>query len=338
VTLGRLSRQAAQLRDIEIPAQRYRSRHDEPPLERERFPSTSVNRTTTCETEVIVGSDEFAAAVTFMSEEEADFEIRQSLSGAVLRTVDAAADADVAKVLLERSDMRFRLKYMLGDWPSEEPDVDPYETEVDTAVDDSDPTLLTVSPTEMEQLSVKLRDYVGRIRGIASRCREEVEKLQAPLNTLTPDERNIALDWIQELVEQSDDYAALASDILDDLRQKFDSIRFGRLMKTTTGWPRIWLMSAVATDRSEFLAAVRFFSGIDRRHWGKLFTPLVNGIRAKASAPAPPQRSLPSIKSKRNRPARGPKLGPDSARRSAPPRARGWRTKMVNAPAPATTR
>ncbi|MEQ9448182.1 MAG: hypothetical protein RLN70_04640, partial [Rhodospirillaceae bacterium] len=38
-------------------------------------------------------------------------------------------------------------------------------------------------------------------------------------------------------------------------------------------------MTAPASERDEFLAAVRFFSGIDRRHWGKLFTPLVNGIR-----------------------------------------------------------
>jgi hypothetical protein len=49
--------------------------------------------------------------------------------------------------------------------------------------------------------------------------------------------------------------------------------------KTTTGWPRLWLRSAPSSKRAEFLAAVRFFSGIDRGHWGKLFTPLVNGIR-----------------------------------------------------------
>ena len=38
-------------------------------------------------------------------------------------------------------------------------------------------------------------------------------------------------------------------------------------------------MTKSATERKEFLTAVRFFSGIDRRHWGKLLTPLVNGIR-----------------------------------------------------------
>jgi hypothetical protein len=132
---------------------------------------------------------------------------------------------------------------------------------------------------EAEKLATKLRAYVATIREITTGCREEVEKLQAPINSLTPEERNTALDWIQELAEQSDTYATLVSDILDDLREKFEGIPFGRLLKTTTGWPRLWLMTAPSSKRAEFLAAVRFFSGIDRGHWGKLFTPLVNGIR-----------------------------------------------------------
>jgi len=247
--------------------------------DRDRFPSTSVNRTTTCETELIVGHDEFSAVVTFMSEEEADFEVRQSVSGALLRAIDATSDTDVAKALLERSDMRFRLKYMLGDWPSEDIDDDPYETETEVAVEETDTSPLMVSPTDAEKLATKLRTYVATIREIAAGCLDEVEKLQAPIDALSPDERNTALDWIQELAEQSDTYATLVSDILDDLREKFEGVPFGRLLKTTTGWPRLWLMTAPVSERDEFLAAVRFFSGIDRRHWGKLFTPLVNGIR-----------------------------------------------------------
>jgi hypothetical protein len=247
--------------------------------DRDRFPATSVNRTTTCETEVIVGPDEFTAVVTFMSEEETDFEIRQSLSGAILHAIDAASDDEVAKVLLERSDMRFRLKYVLGGPRSEEPDADPYETGENSAADDADRSPLAVSAAEAEKLAVKLGDYVARLRALAVRYRQDVEKLQGPLDTLTPDERNTALDWIQEIAEQSEDYAELASDLLDDLRERFESIPFGRLVKTTTGWPRLWLMSAPAKDRADFLAAVRLFSGNDRRYWGKLFTPLVNGIR-----------------------------------------------------------
>src|SRR2546426_8659417 len=38
-------------------------------------------------------------------------------------------------------------------------------------------------------------------------------------------------------------------------------------------------ISYPASERSEFLSAVRFFSGISVRSWGKLLTPLVNGDR-----------------------------------------------------------
>lgn len=244
---------------------------------RDRFPSTSVNRTTTCETEVIAGPPDYAAAVTFMSEEEADFEVRQSVSGALLRAIDAnVSDIEVAKAFLERSDMRFRLKYVLGDWPTQEVENDPYEVD---ANDEDEEIGSVVSSAQADVLAEKLREYIGTIRTIAVKCRDEIEKLQGPIAALSPDERNIALDWLQELAEESDEYAALVSDILDDLRERFKEIEVGRLVKTTTGWPRLWLMNAPAVQRSEFLAAVLFFSDIDRRRWGQLFTPLVNGVR-----------------------------------------------------------
>jgi hypothetical protein len=247
--------------------------------ERDRFPSTSVNRTTTCETEVIVGPREFSAVITFLSEEEADFEVRQSVSGALLRAIDASSsDSDVAKAFLDRSDMRFRLKYLLSDWPAEEVDDDPYETDAEQESEQVDSPSL-VPPAEANSLAKRLGEYVSAIRAIAATCREEIEKLQGPIESLSPDERNTALDWLQELAEDSDAYAVLVSDILDDLRERFKDIAAGRLLKTTTGWPRLWLMDAPVAQRAEFLTAVRYFSGIDRRQWGRLFTPLVNGIR-----------------------------------------------------------
>ena len=122
--------------------------------DKDRFPSTSVNRTTTCETEVIVGSDDFSAIVTFMSEEEADFEIRQSVSGALLRAMDATTDAEISRVFLERSDMRFRLKYMLGDWPSEDTEVDPYEDSV--VVNQPENSTFVTTAIEAKSLAEKL--------------------------------------------------------------------------------------------------------------------------------------------------------------------------------------
>jgi hypothetical protein len=176
-----------------------------------------------------------------------------------VRAIDPnSSDSDVAKAFLERSDMRFRLKYLFGDWPAEEVDDDPYETETEHETEESD-TSTVVSSAEAEALANRLRGYVSTIRKIAVACRGEIEKLQGPIDSLSPDERNIALDWLQELAEESDAYAALVIDILDDLRERFKEIVTGRLLKTTTGWPRVWLMDAPVAQRSEFLTTVRYW-------------------------------------------------------------------------------
>lgn len=245
---------------------------------RDGFPATSINRTTTFETEIIAGPKDFAAAVTFMSEEEADFEIRQCVSAAVLRAIDdQATDARIARALLERSDMRFRLKYILGDWPQDDLDDDPYADEDSSDTEGADGH--GVGVRESEKLARNLRSYVTTIRAIAERLKKDAEQAHGSLASLSADERNKALDELQDLAEQSEPYAAVVSEILDDLRERFDGLVSGRLIKSTTGWPRLWLATEAAAKETEFLAAVRFFSGIDRADWGRLLTPLVNGIR-----------------------------------------------------------
>lgn len=51
----------------------------------------------------------------------------------------------------------------------------------------------------------------------------------------------------------------------------------GRFEKTTTGWPRLWRIDT--PDRKEYVAAPQFFAGISASYWGRLLTPLVEGIR-----------------------------------------------------------
>jgi len=67
------------------------------------------------------------------------------------------------------------------------------------------------------------------------------------------------------------------SDILEELRERFNIVSVGRFEKSTTGWPRLWRLDTI--DRNEFFTALRFFAGIAANRWGRLLTPLVNGIR-----------------------------------------------------------
>ncbi|WP_156767693.1 hypothetical protein [Candidatus Viadribacter manganicus] len=243
---------------------------------RDRFPATSVNRTTTAETEVIVGADRYAAVVTFMSEEEADFEVRQCVSAALWEAIDPSTpDATIAKALLERSDMRFRLKYALGDWPTQDEDDDPYETQAD--IDDAaEDATASVSKRDQERLEARLKSHVSIIHAIAAEARWQFEHKTPEAKDMAKDERT---DAIQVLGEELDAYGVLVSDLLEDLKSRFDAVEGGAWTKTTTGWPRAWRADADADARQTFLEQVRFFSGNDRRRWGTLLTPLVNGVR-----------------------------------------------------------
>lgn len=255
--------------------------------ETERFPSTSVNRTTTFPTEVILRPGPFEAAVTFMSEHETRFEVEECLSAAVVEAVDGTP-RQIARAFLEKSDMRFRLKYLIGDVEAVD-ESDPYDDdESEHSATDVSPGP-TVLPGERAQFIATLSEYLTRIGSIAATFRSQVEMEQGPLTAMSPDDRIAALDLIEELAVASDEFLQLVSDIVDELRTKFDVVTLGDFERTTTGWPRAWRRTCVATERRDFLGSVTYFSGISYHAWGKLLTPLVTGMRV--AGPFTPQWS-----------------------------------------------
>lgn len=249
----------------------------------ERFPSTSVNRTTTFPTEVVMREgDAYEAVVTFMSEHEARFEIEESLSSAILEAVDGDIQK-VASSLLEKSDMRFRLKYLLGDFVSEaSKEFDPYDDDPvveDLPFDSNNDPNSVLSAAEKAHMQNTLFGYVQRTMSLAQNLKLELEKAQGPISNMESDDKSAALDLIEEQAVASDEFLELVSDILDELRTKFTNISSGRYEKSTTGWPFAWYIKLNATERETFLKDLRFFSGIAYQSWGKLLTPLVNGLR-----------------------------------------------------------
>ena len=248
--------------------------------ENERFPSTSVNRTTTFPTEVVLQDGDYRAAVTFMSEHETRFEIEECVSAAVVEAVDGD-EALVTRTLLEKSDMRFRLKYVLGDSVQAAEEVDPYD-EVEPAEEEVTDDAAITSDDERRANAGLVKSYVERITSIAKACQATVEAEHGELAAMVPGDRSAALDLIEEQADASEELLELVSDILEELRGKFELLSdIGTYEKTTTGWPRAWSMKAAAADREEFLATMRFLSGIAVKSWGKLLTPLVNGLRVQ---------------------------------------------------------
>ncbi len=241
--------------------------------DQDAFPPTSVNRTTTFPIETMFRVGDYSAVVTFLSEHETRFEIEEAVSSAILR----ATTDDIAKTtkdFLEQSDMRFRLKYILGDHrPNAIQDDDPYaDTDPDEILEEEEQ-----ESEQAEKNSQRVEEFVKRIWALARQQRAHFEESFGSLESMKSDERSAALDIVQGDAEITDEYAAIVSDVLEELRDRFDSVRVGTFAKNTTGWPRLWRFNT--RSRKDFFSALRLFAGISATRWGRLLTPLVNGIR-----------------------------------------------------------
>ena len=259
--------------------------------ETERFPSTSINRTTTYPTEIILGPGPYKAVVSFMSEHEARFEVEECVSAAVIAAVGGDVK-HIARDLLQKSDMRFRLKYVIGALQGPAEHLDPYDTPEESA----DQEAVAIDAAEQVVIQEKLGAYISQVVAIADRLVEAVEASQGSLSSMPPDDRNAALDLIQEQATASDEFVELVSDILDEIRLRFAGVHEGRFEKTTSGWPRTWYLECGSDSidaRTKFFKAVRYFSGIAHQAWGTLLTPLVNGMRV-AGPFSPKWADLPS--------------------------------------------
>lgn len=243
--------------------------------ERERFPSTSVNRTTTCDIEVITDdADEYSAVVTFLSRHQTQQEVIESLSAAVLKAIENAPDSEVAKEFLEQSDQRFRLKYLLGAAPAESDDGDGFDVF----------SLDTPSAPEARgdaTGSTLVAEVVQKLRKIAEDARTEVEAVLGSITDLNGDERDYALDEMQQIAEQTDDFLDLTSELMTEIASRFTEVDEGTYTKDSTAWPGAWSLTMAAKDRAAFLQVIRWFSGTAKDQWGRLLTPLVTGIRVR---------------------------------------------------------
>jgi len=247
---------------------------------KEAFPSTSPNRTTTFPTEIVIQEGAYQAAVTFLSEHEARFELEETLAAAVLEAVEGD-DAAVARALLEKSDMRFRLKYLFGDLQQSDDQDDPYAELSDSDLE-SEGSLVAMTDMDRVQAQELIRASVARIRTIAAQRRAEVEASLGPLDQLSAGDKNSAFDSIEVRAAESDEFLELLSELLEEIKLKFDALNVGgKYERTNTGWPRAWSITAPIAERSSFLAALRAFSGVHPSLWGRVVTPLVNGLRAK---------------------------------------------------------
>lgn len=257
--------------------------------ENDRFPSTSTAKTTISDTEIVTAEGPFTAAVTFMSEFEVRAHIDECIEGACLAATEGQPDVKVAAALLTHREQRFRLSYLLGEWNSESEVDDDEDFSFDTIVpatgvpEEED----SVTDAERRSNSERLKAYVSRVRALAGEInKQNAADLGLLSEQKSPDDKVAWLELYSDRLFESEEFARLALDIRDEIEGRFELLDAGSLERSATGWPVIWTFESA--DRDAFLRQVRWFSSNHFRQFGRLLTPLVDGIRVRGPfRPAP---------------------------------------------------
>ena len=254
--------------------------------DRDRFPSTSTAKTTVSDIEVIPDDGPYRVAVTFFSEHAIRTNVEDCVIAACSAVWDAMGDDKVADKLLHHADQRFRLSYLLGAWKSagdavEEDDWDfggSDRQKVVPIIDDNE----AVPAADVAALQAKLVGYVDRVKSIAeAKARAIKTELLPDPSTSRLEDVQAALEIFQSELFEDETFRDLVLDIMEDIQLRFDRLEVGAFTKRskTSRWPELWTYETA--DREDFLRQVRWFSSNYALAFGRLLTPLVDGIRVR---------------------------------------------------------
>lgn len=199
--------------------------------------------------------------------------------------LEGESDERVVERLLNHPDQRLRLSYILGGWKKRkatkgfttDDDWDfgggePFEAVVPVRDADAVPEADAAAHQE------RLQAYLARVNAIVETVAEPLlDQLGIAFETAAPDDQDAALELIDAELAQSPLFTDLVNDIIDDILTRVDLVGAGTFDRKRSGWPVQWTFET--DDRDEFIQQVRWFSSNYAPSFGRLLTPLVDGVR-----------------------------------------------------------
>jgi hypothetical protein len=253
----------------------------------DRFPAASTAKTTVCDWEIVVADTPFKAVVTFQSRDKIRQYIEDCIARAASASITGATKAEVARKFLIHEEERFRLNYILGNPKPEEAEEEFDEEEAGEEA--------TAAQASEEQIAMqeRLESYLARVMQIAGESRTGLRtEIQNELGPVPTGAKAEDLSAHRDLAEQAfderlDDYIRdqpafieLVETVLDDVASRFDIMeQLGTTVHDRTDWPTYWALET--ESRPDLLKAIKWFSDNHWTSFGRLLTPLVEGIRIR---------------------------------------------------------
>lgn len=239
----------------------------------EPFPPTATGRTTVADLEIITAPGDYEVVATFLGRDHVRSLIEECLIEAALAASQNASEQAILRRILFHPAQRFRLAYLLGHLAPEADDSDDYGEE---DVSQPEPELSDLSATRS-----LLAQIVHVLRGMVQ---DAVQSTRRDLSPSSPDDEKALAALLEEsivaLLQASPRLPELVELIFSEMMKRFDVLRAqGRIQASSTGWPISWLWRTA--DRALLIRVLCLLVGNDARSFGKLLTPVVNGIRIK---------------------------------------------------------
>ena len=243
----------------------------------ERFPSTSTAKTTVHDTEVVLDSGPFRAVVTFSPVDEVREHLNECVSEAVLAVHRGDKDTEILRKLLMHVNQRFRFNYILGNGSQLLTSDDDYEDDEDA------PTLFEGSPADqaidLDATNSLLSKCLEALRIIA---RRHGDQLNTELGAIDEKDQRVVDELFEEELDrrlrEDEAFHRISDDLMDEIELRFSILNeVGTIRRNKQGWPQSW--SWQTDDRKAFINAVARFSSNHAPRFGRLLTPLVNGLR-----------------------------------------------------------
>lgn len=248
--------------------------------ESERFPSTSTAKTTVHETEVILADGPYRAAVTFFPMDEVREHLNECISEAVLAAYRNDSDAEVLRKLLMHVNQRFRFNYVLGNGFQAQAVDDDDEDEDEDSLGSVDEASID-GTIDIDATNALLLRTLVALRSIANR---HGDQLKVELNADEKDQRVVDELFEEELdhrLREDEEFHRVSDEVMDEIELRFSLLDDGEVRRSKQGWPQSW--SWETTDRAAFIKTITRFSSNHSLRFGRLLTPLVNGVRVSGA-------------------------------------------------------
>ena len=249
--------------------------------ETERFPSTSTAKTTVHDTEVVLTTGPFRGVVTFVPLDEIRERLNECISEAVLASYRGDTDDEVLRKLLMHVSQRFRFNYVLGNGPVGPTSSADDDEEEEMAAESSN-EILADDGIDLDATNALLTRTISMIHSISTR---HGNQLRAELGDIEEKDQRVVDELFEEELDrrlrEDDDFHRISDDLMDELEQRFSLLTEGTICRNKQGWPQSW--SWETDDRIAFIKTVTRFSSNHAPRFGRLLTPLVNGVRVSGA-------------------------------------------------------